>query len=258
MILDQIVESKQIELAARRKQVPLDLIKQTAACMPPVRDFNGALGGAGVKLIAEVKKASPSKGLICRDFDPLRIARTYTDHGAAAISILTETAFFQGNLDYISQVRATLAGSCPPILRKDFILEPYQVYESRAYGADAFLVSAAILSYHDLCDLLFLGRQLGLACLVEVHNEDEAARAVQAGAEIIGINNRDLHTFEVDLNNTARLRPLIPAGKIVVSESGIRTREDMRQLQQWGVNAALVGEALVASRDIAAALKGLL
>jgi indole-3-glycerol phosphate synthase len=258
MILDQIVQDKQIELAARQKQVPLEVMRKLVMRLPPVRDFKAALSGPGIKLIAEVKKASPSKGLICKDFDPLRIARTYTESGVAAISVLTESKYFQGNLDYITQISASLGGTCPPLLRKDFILEPYQVYESRAYGADALLLIAAILEYRQLSQLLNLSHQLGLVCLVEIHNEDEAAKAVAAGADIIGINNRDLLTFQVSLDTTARLRSLIPAGKIAVSESGIKTRQDMQQLQQWGVQAALVGETLVASSNISATIKELI
>jgi len=258
MILDRIIQAKIIDLAVSKQQFPLEKLQRMIAGNPTVRDFKKALTGPSIKLIAEVKKASPSKGLICRDFDPSAIAKSYTENGAAAISILTERQYFQGSLDYLAQIRIALGDEHWPLLRKDFIFEPYQVYESRAFGADAILLIVAILGYNELVDLLKLSHHLGMDCLVEIHNEDEAARAVSAGAQIIGINNRDLQTFEVKLETTARLRSLIPAGHVVVSESGIKTRQDMQQLQKWGVNAALVGETLMASTDIAAKMRELI
>jgi indole-3-glycerol phosphate synthase len=258
MILDKIVHDKQIELADRKNHLSIEALHRMIEGLAIPRDFKAALSGSQIKLIAEIKKASPSKGIICQDFNPLTIAKAYTENGASAISVLTESKYFQGSLYYLSQINAALGGKCPPLLRKDFIFDPYQVYESRAFGADAILLIVAILGYKQLTDLLKLSHQLGMRCLVEIHNEDEAARAISGGAEIIGINNRDLGTFEVNLETTARLRSLIPAGHIVVSESGIKSGSDMRQLQKWGINAALVGETFMASADIAAKMKELL
>jgi indole-3-glycerol phosphate synthase len=258
MILDKIVDNKKVELASAKKAISqVDLEKQIAS-QKPAKDLKTALKGQPVKLIAEVKKASPSKGLICHDFDPLRIAQIYAENGAAAISVLTERRYFQGNLEYLSRIKKPLGDKCPPLLRKDFIFDRYQIYESRANGADALLLIVAILGYRELVELLELSCRLGMQCLVEVHNEDEAACAVAAGADIIGINNRDLRTFEVNLETTAKLRSLIPAGKITVSESGIKTRQDIQQLADWGINAALVGETLVAAPDISAKMKELI
>jgi indole-3-glycerol phosphate synthase len=258
MILDTIVENKKGDLDAAKKAVPQSDLERKIAGLNPPADFKQALKGPGVKLIAEVKKASPSKGLICPDFDPLRIAQIYAENGAAAISVLTERRYFQGNLEYLNRIKKTLGDKCPPLLRKDFIFDPYQIYECRANGADACLLIVAILEYRKLVELLELSHRLCMQCLVEVHNEDEVARAVAAGADIIGINNRDLRTFEVKLETTAGLRSLIPADKIVVSESGIKTRQDLQQLADWGINAALVGETLVAASDIAAKMKELI
>ena len=250
MILDDIVANKKLELAKQKFVVPLGELEKIIAIQSACVDFGAALKGGGVKLIAEVKKASPSKGLICRDFDPIAIAQTYADNGAAAISVLTENRYFQGDLQYLAEIRAALGDKHPPLLRKDFIFDPYQIYESRANGADALLLITAILDFKQLKDLLELSHKLGIQCLVETHNEDEVARSVTAGAQIIGINNRDLKTFKEDLNTTARLRSLIPRGRIAVSESGIKTREDMQKLREWGVNAALVGETLMKAPDI--------
>jgi indole-3-glycerol phosphate synthase len=258
MILDQIVENSRRELADRKKEMPLEKIRQMASRLSRPLDLFRALRGDSIRLIAEVKKASPSKGLICRDFDPLKIAASYAENGAAAISVLTESKYFQGSLEYLSRIRTVLGASRPPLLRKDFIFDPYQVYESRAYGADALLLIVAILNEAELAALLDLSHKLDLCCLVEVHDENEAEKAVRSGAKIIGINNRDLQTFRVDIDVTRRLRPLVPADRIVVSESGIKDRSDMQKLSAWKVNAALVGETLVASNDIAAKMKELL
>ncbi|HSW57643.1 MAG TPA: indole-3-glycerol phosphate synthase TrpC [Dehalococcoidales bacterium] len=258
MILDKIIEDKKIELEYRKNQIPIEALKQMVSSFPIARNFEAALCGRGVKLIAEIKKASPSRGIIREDFNALNIAKTFAENGAAAISVLTEAKYFLGNLHYLSQIETVLGSSCPPLLRKDFILEPYQIYESRAFGADAVLLIAAVLNDKEIHELLALSHKLGMYCLLEVHNEEEAARAIDSGARIIGINNRDLQTFEVSLETTARLRPLLPADRIVVSESGIKTRDDLKRLENWGVNAALVGEVLMASEDIAAGMKELL
>ena len=257
MILDEIVAYKKLELANQKIAVPIKRLKALIDSRSACVDFGAALKGNGVKLIAEVKKASPSKGLICRDFDPLVIARRYAENGAAAISILTESHYFRGDLNYLAEIRAALGEERPPLLRKDFIFDPYQIYESRANGADALLLITAILDFTQLKDLLELSHQLGIQCLVETHNEDEVARALAAEAQIIGINNRDLKTFEEDLNTTSLLCSLIPKGRIIVSESGIKTRGDMQKLQKWGVNAALMGETLMKAPDIGSMMKEL-
>lgn len=251
MILDEIVEAKKEELAKRKQTMPL------AKLEPPSskKDFASALRGEGIQLIAEVKKASPSRGLLCQDFDPLRLAQTYADNGAAAISVLTEEKYFQGSLEHLAAIKGMLNQREIPLLRKDFIFDPYQVYESRAYGADALLLIVAILSNEQLQELLSLSHSLGLQCLVEVHNEAELEAALLNGAKIIGINNRDLGTFTIDLDVTKRLRPLVPSDKIVVSESGIKSRADVQMLREWGVDAILVGEALVVADDVAAKMR---
>ncbi|MBN1190632.1 MAG: indole-3-glycerol phosphate synthase TrpC [Dehalococcoidales bacterium] len=258
MILDEIVANSRQELEERKKAVPLEKMLQLSSSMAPPLDLAEALSGDRVRLIAEVKKASPSKGLICRDFDPLEIARQYAANGAAAISVLTDNKFFQGSTGYLSRIHAALGNERPPLLRKDFIFDPYQVYESRACGADALLLITAILPAAELSSLLKISRRLKMRCLVEVHDENEVERALESGAEIIGINNRDLRTFSVNIDTTRRLRPLISADRIVVSESGIKDRGDIQKLQEWKVNAALVGESLVASGDIAAKMRELL
>jgi indole-3-glycerol phosphate synthase len=217
-----------------------------------------ALRGDRIRIIAEVKKASPSKGLICAEFDPIRIARTYAENQAAAISVLTDNKYFQGSIDYLNDINHALGPGRPPLLRKDFIIDPYQIYETRAYGADALLLIVAVLTARELKLLLDLSRQLQLNCLVEIHTESEINTALQAGASIIGINNRDLRTFQVDFSTTERLRPLIPSDKIVVSESGIRNHSDMQKLQELGVQAALIGETLMTAQDITLKMRELL
>ena len=254
-MLDRIVAEKREEVAQRKRSLPLSTLKERIAqCQAPL-DFVAALSGEGMSLIAEVKRASPSRGILCADFDPVALAKTYAQAGAAAISVLTEVNYFQGSIDHLVAIREEVR---LPLLRKDFIFDPYQIYESRAYGADALLLIVAILSQEQLGELLSLGRSLGLRCLVEVHNEGEVERALSSGAEIIGINNRDLKTFIVDISTTRRLRPLIPKERIVVSESGISRREDVEKLKEWGVRAVLVGEALVTAEDIPTKMKELI
>jgi indole-3-glycerol phosphate synthase len=258
MILDKIVVDVSAELTEKKRIVPLAEIKNQAQAQPPPLDFAAALRGDAVRLIAEVKKASPSGGIICPDFNPVNIARIYAENGAAAISVLTEPKHFLGSLDYLRDIRKALAEKPLPLLRKDFIIDPYQVYEARAYGADCILLIVAILTPPQLVELLHLSRQLGMMSLVEVHHTAQIETALRSGASLIGINNRDLNTFHVDLNTTAGLRPLIPPGRIVVSESGIKNRRDMQKLKEWGVNAALIGEALMSAPDIAVKMKELL
>lgn len=258
MFLEEIVHRSQEELKARKKRLPLADVRRLAKAQPPPLDLAKALRGDSVRLIAEVKKASPSRGVIREDFNPVAIAGTYTAGGAAAISVLTEEHYFQGSLVYLKDIRNALGVNRPPLLRKDFIFDPYQVYESLAYGADSLLLIAAILTPEMLVALCALSHELGLSCLVEVHNESDLETALESGAGIIGINNRDLNTFTVDLATTGRLRPLIPADRIVISESGIGNRDDIDNLSRLGVDAVLIGEALMAAPDIAAKMKELL
>lgn len=258
MFLQRIVADTLEEVENRKRRSPLEELRRLAQAQSPALDLAAALRGNGVKLIAEIKRASPSRGVIRSDFDPIEIAKIYAANGAAAISVLTEPRHFLGSLDYLRSIRDAPGSGRPPLLRKDFILDPYQVYESRAYGADSLLLIVAILEPSRLNELLGLSHELGMKCLVEVHNEDEVGVAVASGARIIGINNRDLKTFKVDVTTTRRLRPLIPPDRIVVSESGIASRSDMLRLREWGVDAALVGEYLIRASDVAARMRELL
>lgn len=258
MFLEEIVHHNQMELEARKKKLPLAEVCCLAKSQPPPLDLATALKGEGISLIAEVKKASPSRGVIRSNFDPVAIADSYAVNGAAAISILTEARYFQGSLKHLRDIRETLGERRPPLLRKDFIFDPYQVYETLAYGADSLLIIVAILSPEMLVALLALSREIGLSCLVEVHNKNDMDVALESGARIIGINNRDLNTFVVDLSATERLRPLVPTDRLVVSESGISNRDDIKKLKRLGVDAMLIGEALMAAPDITAKIKELL
>ena len=245
---------KKLEVEEKKQLLPLSALKERIARQKPL-DFAAALRGKGIKLIAEVKKASPSGGVLCPDFDPVALAKTYAQNGAAAISVLTEVNYFKGSLKHLVEIRGAVS---IPLMRKDFIYDEYQIYESAAYGADALLLIVAILSPEQLMELMELSRSLGLDCLVEVHNEEELFTALLAGAEIIGINNRDLNTFRVDTNTTRRLRMLIPDENIVVSESGIHNSDDMKKMKECKVNAVLVGEALVTAGDIPAKIRELM
>jgi indole-3-glycerol phosphate synthase len=258
MILDQILKDKIGELETAKLRVPFDKMQKIAHDQPETLDLAARLTADHIQIIAEVKKASPSKGIICRDFDPLKIAKIYADNKAAAISVLTETKYFQGSLNYLLNINNTLGSDRPPLLRKDFIFDPYQIYESRAFGADAILLIVAILDLKTLREFLIISRELQMRCLVEVHNEKELDLALMSEAKIIGINNRDLRTFDVDLETTSRLSKQVPDDRIIVSESGIKNRADMAMLHSWGVNAALVGESLIASSDIAGKMRELL
>lgn len=316
MILDRIVAHNRLELEKRQAALPLPELRRLALEQPAPIDFASALVGGRVRLIAEVKRASPSRGAIRPGADPAQIARIYAANGAAAISVLTETRHFQGSLEDLRAVRQALdAAAVPsegetagagqprsaadvrpdgpdgvrtggaadqagravpagagldsaaqgqglgartiPLLRKDFLFDPYHIFEARAYGADAVLLIAAILPPALLKELLFLAHQLGLKALVEVHNEAELGAALRTEARIIGVNNRNLDTLEVDLNTTRRLRAFIPPDRIVVSESGIRTRTDIEEMRRLRVDAVLVGEALMSQPDIAAGMKDL-
>ena len=255
--LDAILDRKRLDLKAQMALVPLAEVKARAASQPPALDFVKALSGPGLAVIAEVKKASPSKGVMAGSLDPVAIAKVYAAGGAAAISVLTEEPHFQGKLEYLTDIKAALGSKGPPLLRKDFILEPYQVYEARAYRADTLLLIVAAMADTQLAELLGLARELGMEPLVEVHDVEESERAVALGARVIGINNRDLRTFKTSLATTGLVRPHIPPDRIVVSESGISTREDAAMLAGCGVQAVLVGEALVTAADPAAKLREL-
>jgi indole-3-glycerol phosphate synthase len=254
-ILEDIVARNQPLLEERKQLFPPAVIEKMARAASPSIAFAEALRGERVKIIAEIKRASPSRGVIREDFEPAAIARSYRAGGAVAVSVLTEGLHFQGLPGHLMMARAALAGSGCPLLRKDFIWEEYQLIETRAWRADAVLLVAALLPGRRLGELLDFAHGSGLAALVEVHDEAETDAALAAGAGIIGINNRDLRTFRVDLAVTERLRPRIPSGKIVVSESGIRGRADIDRLKALKVDAALIGEALMAAPDPGGALK---
>ena len=253
-MLAKIVNDKKEELEQRQKELSLSVLKERLAQREEPLDFKSAITGEQIRLIAEVKQASPSRGVFASNFDPVALAGTYAASGAAAISVLTESKYFRGSLDHLEAIRREVK---VPLLRKDFIFEPYQVYESGVYGADAILLIVAILNREQLEELLVLSRKLGLSSLVEVHDEDELEIALSINAEIIGINNRDLKTFRIDINTTGKLRSLIPPNRIVVSESGISGHEDMVKLRSWGVNAVLIGEALITAGDIPAKMSEL-
>ena len=256
MFLEKIVAQTKIDLAERKGEQPLEEVQRLAAEQPAPRDLSAALrAGSDIKLIAEVKRASPSKGLLAPHLDPVELARTYATHGAAAISVLTEPHFFLGSPAYLTAIKQTVQ---VPVLRKDFIFDEYQVYEARAWGADAILLICAILDDAQLRHLLNLARSLHMHCLVEVHSAAEAQRAVAAGAQIIGVNSRDLVTFQMNPHLIRELRPLIPADRVVVAESGIHTPADTRRLARYNAQAMLVGESLVVSHDIAAQMRSLL
>lgn len=256
MFLEEILQYKYAEVTVKKEQTPIENLKRDLKNAPPTRSFRQSLQGGSVRLIAEIKKASPSKGLLCPEFDPVKLARVYEASGAAAISVLTDQKFFQGSLEYLKQVKAETIKT--PVLRKDFIIDRYQLFEAGAYGADAVLLIAAAITEPELKDLINQALELGLDSLVEVHNLMELEAALSAGADLIGINNRNLKTFEVDLETTYQLLKLIPKDKIVVSESGIKDGHDIRRLAQAGVNAALVGESVVTAADPGVKIKELL
>lgn len=244
-VLDQIMDWKREEVPAQMAEASLTQVKAFARLAPAPIDFAAALTAhRGASLIAEVKRASPSKGLIARDWDPELIGETYARSGAAAISCLTDAKFFQGKLEYLTSIKERLReiGKPVPVLRKDFIYHEYQVYEARMAGADALLLIVGVLSDTELRKLYNLTYQIGLQALVEVHDEAELERALAIDAHIIGVNNRDLRTFAVDIETTGRLRAQIPAGKVLVGESGIRNEEDVQRMAAMGCDAILVGE----------------
>jgi indole-3-glycerol phosphate synthase len=255
-ILDRIVASKRRELAAARGIRSEDELRAAIASAPPPRDFLAPLAVPGsIKLIAEVKKASPSAGVIREDFDPAVIAATYEAHGATCISVLTDGPFFQGKLEYLTTINEEVA---LPILRKDFLLDTYQILRARAAGADAVLLIAECLDPGTLARLVKEATGLGMTPLVELYDPANLPPVLDSGATLIGVNNRNLETFEVDLDHTLRLREEIPANCILVGESGIRTRGDVERLEAAGVDAMLVGESLMREPDIGAAVDRLL
>ncbi|MBL7085257.1 MAG: indole-3-glycerol phosphate synthase TrpC [Candidatus Omnitrophica bacterium] len=254
MILDKIVKEKKKEIdSAKAKTSLTDLIKKSADFISHVRSFKEAVSQVGkINLIAEIKKASPSKGLLREDFQPVEIAKTYKAAGVSALSVLTDKKFFQGDLTFLTSVREAVN---LPILRKDFIIDKYQIYESVCAGADAVLLIAQLLSEKELKELSRLCAQLNLDILCEVHSEEDLDKVLSQGITIIGINNRDLKTFSEDLGVTSRLIKKIPQGKIVISESAIKSSEDVRYLQGLGVNSVLIGEAFMRSEDISSKIK---
>jgi len=255
-ILDEIVESKRREVEAARARVPLDELEAQATSAPPVRDFQALLASGGpIRLIAEVKKASPSAGILRADFDPVAIARTYQAHGASCISVLTDAAYFQGHLSHLARIRASVA---IPLLRKDFVIDEYQVVEARLAGADAVLLIAEILDDEELARLVARVRDLGMAALVEFHEEANLPQVLAAGADLVGINNRDLRRFVTDVERTIRLRDSIPADVVVISESGIQNRRHVERLEAAGVSAILVGETLMQAARVGQAIERLL
>jgi indole-3-glycerol phosphate synthase len=251
-ILDRIVASKRREVDEARARVPAAELERRLADAPPLRDFRAALETpGGVRIIAEVKKASPSAGVLRADFDPVAIARVYERHGAACISVLTDEPFFQGGLAHLSAIRAAVVR---PLLRKDFILDRYQLLQARCAGADAVLLIAEILDDEQLPRLLREAGELDLQALVELYDADNLPRVLGAGARLVGVNNRDLRTFVTRLEHTLELAGRLPPGCCLVSESGIRTREDLLRLEAAGVRAVLIGETFMRAPDIGAKL----
>ena len=255
-VLDEIVANTRAEVARRKAAVTRATLERDCDAAPAARDFEGALRSSpgAVRLIAEVKKASPSRGVLSSGLDPVALATTYAAHGAHAISVLTDEKYFRGSLDDLRRVRAAVD---VPVLRKDFTIEEYQIWESRAAGADAVLLIVSILEPSRLAELLAAAKGLGLATLVECHTAAELDQALAVGSRIVGINNRDLATFETRITTTIELLPLIPPGPIVVSESGFFTAADVRRVVSAGAHAVLVGEGLVRAPDIPAKLREL-
>lgn len=263
-ILENIIATKKVEIIERRAHTPLEALKERAASQPRPRNFFHAVTHKGKKplnLIAEVKKASPSAGVIREDFDPVAIAKIYADAGADALSVLTDEQYFQGSLDYLIAIRKAVD---LPVLRKDFIIDAYQVWESRAAGADAILLIAECLPLNELIDLQILATELNLTTLIEVHDMENLIRVrdhvigfPHRSYSLLGINNRDLRTFKTDLGNTLRMAELVEDRSVLVSESGIHTSTDIQKLADAGVAAALIGESLMRSPDIKAKIREL-
>jgi len=254
LLLDEIVAQKRGEIDLRKKAVSLDSLRDRARRATPARDFYRALQAEGFQIIAEVKRSSPSAGVLIEDYHPEEIAREYERAGAAAISVLTDEKYFGGKLEDISRVRS---GVTLPLLAKDFFLDGYQIYEARAFGADAILLIVRILAQEDLVRLYSIALSLGLSVLVEVHSEDDLKRALDVQPAMLGLNNRNLDTLEVNLETTYRLAAAVPRDVLLVSESGIETPEEIRKLKKTGVKAALIGERLLRSDNPAETLREL-
>ena len=256
MILDEIIKKTKEDLEKRKKEFPLEWLGRSLAYNPfvprPVEDALRSTPDDPYKIIAEVKKASPSKGVIRQDFDPVSIAKEYQKGGANAVSVLTEPHYFQGNIEYLTQIRRYVP---MPLLRKDFIIDKYQLVEALVYGADFVLLIAKALSRKELKELLEYTWHLGMEALVEIHDKADLVKAIFAGANIIGINHRNLETFEMDMSLSEKLLPLIPNGKIIVAESGIHSHEQVVELNKIGVDAFLIGEHFMRQNDIATAVK---
>lgn len=256
MILSKIIEEKKKVIEAAKKKLPLDKVKERLSKLYIKSSFRRNVSRPHhINLIAELKKASPTRGIIRGDFNPLRIALTYEAQGASALSVITDARFFDGSLDYISQIKGHVS---IPILRKDFIIDKYQIYESAYYGAEAILLIANILTQEELNDYLKLVKSLGMDAMVEVHNEEDVEKIVKLQVPIIAINNRDLNTFKVDIGVTQRLIRHIPPNKVIVAESGIRKYEDVMFLKSLGVDAVLIGEAFMEADDIAAKVRDIM
>jgi indole-3-glycerol phosphate synthase len=245
MILDKIIETKKEEVARLKKTATVSTLLATIAGLAPCRDFRTAISGKACAIIAEVKCASPSRGRLVKNFDPLKMAKMYEQNGAAAISVLTDEKYFCGHRDYVRAIKKQVA---IPILRKDFIIDPLQVYETRAIGADAILLIVRILDQR-LAEFIVLAQELGLSPFVEVHTPSELAKALAEGSEIIGINNRNLDTFVTDIETSRELKKRIPLGPTVVAESAIKERSDIEYLTKAGIHAFLIGEALMTASD---------
>ena len=255
-VLDEIVAHKRAEIAATKAAVDEAELEARLAAAPPVRDFAGALSERHpMGMIAEVKKASPSAGLIREDFDPVAIAQTYADHGAACVSVLTDERYFQGSLSYLSQIRAAIDR---PVLRKDFLIDRYQVLEARAAGADAILLIAECLNDDELAELDGYAGELGMQCLIELYDPENLDRVLRLDPPLVGVNNRNLKTMTTDLGHCIELRKRIPTGMLMVGESGIHCRQDVLRLQNAGIHAILVGETLMKSADVGAKVDELL
>ena len=251
MILDKIIETKKEEVAQLKKQTSVSALEKTIALLEPCRSFRQALISEDCNIIAEVKCASPSRGRFVADFDPVKIAGVYDQNGAAAISVLTDEKYFSGHKNYLTQIKQKVK---LPLLRKDFIIDPIQIYETRTTGADAILLIVHVLG-KKLTEFILLSKELGLSSLVEVHTEEELDLALAADAEIIGINNRNLDTFVTNIETSRKLRARIPTDKIVVAESGIMSRADIDILMQANIHAFLIGEALITAPDIGKKLR---
>lgn len=255
-ILDKIIQTKKEELLDYTPDY-IEFLEKKVVERDEIRDFKGALTKNDINIIAEIKKASPSKGVIREDFDPVKIAKIYEENGAAAISVLTDKTYFQGDIQYLKMVRRVTS---IPLLRKDFIIDKRQILEAYAYGADSFLLIARVLSEKEMEELIKYGREFGMEPLVEIHSLEEGAKSINAGATIIGINNRDLETFKVDINLSKKLAPELKelGAQVVVAESGISSRKEILELKQYCVDAFLIGESLMREKDIGKKLRELL